>query len=78
MEIYAAVITLLFKERQSPILWTSFPLIIIHMIIPHKELRFLFPLAVLVPIVLASAYAHWKNLPKLRNIITIPLIILLT
>jgi phosphatidylinositol glycan class B len=37
-------------------LWTVIPFLFVHSIIPHKELRFLYPIANLVPIFLILSY----------------------
>lgn len=50
--LFAALVILAFKKPDEPILWAVIPFLVVHAIIPHKELRFLFPLANLVPIIL--------------------------
>ena len=44
------------KKPRNIFIWTILPFFVIHSIIPHKELRFLFPVVNLVPIILILAY----------------------
>ncbi len=53
--LLSAYLFLLITRPQSPIIWATLPFLLIHMVIPHKELRFLFPLANLCPILFFSA-----------------------
>ncbi|MFK8046709.1 MAG: hypothetical protein AB8B72_14515 [Crocinitomicaceae bacterium] len=39
-----------YKSKSSIILWCILPFILFHFMIPHKEIRFLFPIAFLMPI----------------------------
>lgn len=59
----AAAILIRYHAR-SVLTWCILPLVIALAIVPHKELRFLFPLAGLVPLVLVLAFATankgWK------------------
>jgi hypothetical protein len=43
------ILYFLFKYRQHPISWTILPFIFIHQIIPHKELRFMWPILSFMP-----------------------------
>lgn len=47
---------LLIKQPRHPAIWCALPFLLAHTIIPHKELRFLFPLAILVPWLLVDAW----------------------
>ncbi len=46
------------EEKRSLILWITAPLLIIHLIISHKELRFMFPLANFLPFILIKSVEH--------------------
>ncbi|WP_114939556.1 mannosyltransferase [Mucilaginibacter endophyticus] len=54
--IFFSFIILIFFDPKSLLVWSTLPFLVVHMIIPHKELRFLFPIADLVPIVLILGY----------------------
>lgn len=56
--IFLSLIILLVKRPKNVILWVSLPFLLVHSIIPHKEVRFLFPLANLVPLLLITAYTQ--------------------
>jgi len=51
-----AVIYLIIRNPKNPYLWCLIPFFLVHSIIAHKEVRFLFPMAFLVPALLMSAY----------------------
>ena len=42
----------LFFKRKSPVTWTIVPFLFIHFYIGHKELRFLFPIAIFLPFII--------------------------
>ena len=50
---------------KSLLTWCILPVVIALSIVPHKELRFLYPLAGLVPLLLITAFSsvrmHWRN-----------------
>ncbi|MFC3362727.1 hypothetical protein ACFOG5_06005 [Pedobacter fastidiosus] len=54
--IFFSILFLIYKDPKNLIVWTVIPFLIIHSIIPHKELRFLFPLAGLSPLIMILAY----------------------
>ncbi|WP_345211002.1 hypothetical protein [Mucilaginibacter gynuensis] len=64
--IFSAIIILLIIEPKSILLWAIAPFLIVHSIIPHKELRFLFPIANLVPFILILAYQKTRHLRLLK------------
>lgn len=41
-----------------PVVWCTLPFILVHMLIPHKELRFLFPLVWFVPFTMMLAFSR--------------------
>jgi len=61
--IIISFILLIFKKPRNIFIWTILPFFIIHSIIPHKELRFVYPAVNLVPIILILAYQelNWKT-----------------
>jgi len=54
--IIISFLLLIFKKPRNIFIWTILPFFIVHSIIPHKELRFMFPAINLVPIILILAY----------------------
>ena len=42
-------------NRKSPIVWSTFPFLVVHFMIAHKESRFLYPMVGFLPILLISA-----------------------
>jgi len=67
------IIGLLFPMIKSPkniLVISLIPYLVIHLIISHKEPRFLFPIANAVPVMLALTYDHWHSVfekkPKWR------------
>ena len=59
--IIIAFFMLLYSTPKSIFLWSVIPFLIVHSIIPHKELRFLFPIINLVPIIGILAYQEYKR-----------------
>lgn len=60
------------KERKSIFVWGTLPFFIIHSYIMHKELRFIFPLAIFIPfhlVTFISYFSQMKNL-KLKKVLT--------
>ena len=53
--IFASLLYLVYKKPKLILLWVILPFFIAHTLIPHKELRFLFPLVNLLPAVLLLA-----------------------
>lgn len=52
--ILSLLIILVF-ERTGPITWSILPFLVIHFMIGHKEMRFLFPVAGLLPVIVIKA-----------------------
>lgn len=50
--ILLSAVLLLWKQSKHLLVWCLLPYFVVHAFIPHKELRFLFPLADLVPLLL--------------------------
>lgn len=58
-----------FKPRHL-LTWAIVPFLLLHMALPHKELRFLFPLADLVPLLLITAIPLFKaQWPRMAGIL---------
>ncbi|WP_345329231.1 hypothetical protein [Mucilaginibacter defluvii] len=58
--IFISYIAVAVKQPKHILIWVSLHYLIIHSIIPHKELRFLFPLANLTPLVMILGYQSLK------------------
>lgn len=58
-------LVLMVQHPRHLAVWCALPYLLMHTLIAHKELRFLYPLADLVPWILISA---WSSLPKLHGI----------
>jgi phosphatidylinositol glycan class B len=56
--ILASFFALLVVDYKNVVLWAIIPFLIVHSVIPHKELRFLFPIAEVAPLLMALAYQH--------------------
>lgn len=54
--IILSVLILISLDYKSPFLWCIVPFVAVHMLIAHKELRFLFPIAWLIPLILLLGY----------------------
>jgi phosphatidylinositol glycan class B len=68
--IFSLIIFLIFK-RTSPVTWSILPFLVIHFIIGHKEMRFLFPIAGFLPVIAIEAIEtvqmrYLKDLPEKR------------
>ncbi len=62
--IILAFLVLIVKKPRSVFVWTILPFFVVHSIIAHKELRFMFPVVNLVPIILLLAYQALKWDPR--------------
>ena len=51
-----AIVYLLVRNPKNPYLWCIIPFFAVHSFIAHKEVRFLFPMAFLFPVMFMSAY----------------------
>ena len=54
--IVVALIVFLIRRYRNIVAWCIIPFLLIHSIIPHKELRFLFPVAYFVPLIMFLAF----------------------
>lgn len=64
----AALVVLTFRSPRHWLVWCIWPCLIILSAIPHKELRFLFPLGDLVPLLMVLAWSRMDQLPSLRRL----------
>lgn len=70
--ILVAFILVVRYQARSLLVWALLPMLVTLSLVPHKELRFLFPLAGLVPLLLLMAFAEvqgrWKAALRWRGI----------
>lgn len=59
--IVLAVAILLVKHPKHVLVWVIVPFVLVHSFIPHKELRFLYPLADLVPLLLVFGFTEFRT-----------------
>ena len=52
-----------YKNLRNPIIWIIVPVIVIHFLIPHKELRFLFPVIFLFIYIAALGFDYFLTRP---------------
>src|SRR5690606_176359 len=64
-----AFLTILVKMYRNMAVWCILPFLVVHSIIPHKELRFLFPVVNLVPYILIIGWQIHSSLLLRRKII---------
>ncbi|OJV44398.1 MAG: hypothetical protein BGO29_13835 [Bacteroidales bacterium 36-12] len=65
MLLLSALLIMLFLDYKNIVLWCIIPFLIIHSLIPHKELRFLFPVVNFVPLIVIQAFQKVNN--RLEN-----------
>ncbi len=75
--ILIAYLTLMIFQPKNILLWAVTPFLVAHTILPHKELRFLFPLCNLVPLFLIIAYQDIKEKAKFGDVAIVKIIIIL-
>ncbi len=54
--VFAAFIIVCIDSPRSVVVWVIIPFLLMHLAIPHKELRFMFPLVNLLPFILVMGY----------------------
>jgi phosphatidylinositol glycan class B len=68
---------LLWKEPKHVLVWCILPFLVVHTFIPHKEVRFLYPLAELVPWVLVAGFAVIRPmLSKFQSVVRAVVVLL--
>lgn len=75
--ILVAFIVLCLKRPRSPFVWAIIPFLLLHVALPHKELRFLFPLVGLVPAVLALAWQEVIGARASRPVVRVAIALLI-
>ncbi len=61
ISIIASLLALCIFDRKNILVWCIIPYVVIHSCIPHKELRFLFPLANLTPLMVVYAWQYLQS-----------------
>nr|WP_256378911.1 hypothetical protein [Chitinophaga sp. XS-30] len=61
--VLSAYLLLLFRNPRDKIIWTITPFLLVHLIIPHKEIRFLFPVAIYAPYIVFKAIQSFNPGP---------------
>lgn len=54
--ILLSIVNALLYKWKNPVVWYLIPFVLVHSIIPHKELRFLFPMVNFIPLLLIWGY----------------------
>jgi phosphatidylinositol glycan class B len=57
----------LLKGKCSPVIWSIIPFLLVHIMTPHKELRFLFPIINLLPITIIICFQDLVTLLNLKS-----------
>lgn len=65
--IIVSLLVVAYKKPLSIFSWIIIPFLLVHIIIPHKELRFLFPLINLVPAVVIIAFSEIDTKQKFSS-----------
>jgi len=77
--IAVALVVFVVFQPKNPAVWCLVPFILVHSLIAHKELRFLFPTVNFIPFVLIMAYQsllpEWKT--KLFRAVTLPVCVVM-
>jgi phosphatidylinositol glycan class B len=58
--LICALAWITFRQPRALVVWCIWPYLIVLSIIPHKELRFLFPLVDLAPLAIVLAWQEWR------------------
>ena len=67
------------RYPKHPLVWVSFPFLLVHSLVAHKEFRFLLPLIFIMPICVYSSMdflSESKTLIKIGKVLKVPLLIL--
>lgn len=59
LAILASFATLLVLRPKDILVWTIIPFLVLHFALAHKDLRFLYPVAFLIPLLLIKAWNVW-------------------
>ncbi len=58
----------IWRFPRHPFVWTAIPFFIIHSLVGHKEMRFLFPLAVMAPVFILLSLSKYERVLERRNL----------
>ncbi len=67
--ILAGIFIFFFRFYKHPLTWISVPFLLAHIINPHKEIRFLFPLVNALPVIAVTAFDGKTNSVFINKII---------
>jgi phosphatidylinositol glycan class B len=62
--IFGSFVVFVIFESKSIIVWCTLPFIVMHLIIPHKEIRFLFPIINFLPFILVRSIEIVNSITK--------------
>lgn len=68
LAVLAAFATLVVYRPKSLLVWVIIPFLVLHLALPHKDLRFLYPLVDLLPLLLVLAWAIWQEWKMLQAV----------
>lgn len=66
LAILAAFATLLAFRPKHILVWVIVPILLLHLALAHKDLRFLYPIAFLLPVLLVQAWSVWVERKVLK------------
>ena len=69
--MFIALLFLLFFNHKHIVVWCVIPIIVIHSLIPHKELRFIFPIVNFIPLIMVLFFQEIYLLFKKRALFRI-------
>ncbi|CBW25305.1 putative membrane protein [Halobacteriovorax marinus SJ] len=76
--IILAFLTLWLKYPKNILTWITLPVFALHSAIGHKELRYIFPLTIFIPIVCAfifEKYSHYLNAKWLKKVFSLCIVV---
>jgi phosphatidylinositol glycan class B len=74
---WLCMLVLLLKDPKSLWLWCAVPFILVHSLVPHKEVRFLFPLLCLLPVLVLELAGVFHKLTGKQQIMRVGIVGLL-
>jgi phosphatidylinositol glycan class B len=72
--IWSATAIVAVARPKELIIWGIIPFVLVHSMIPHKEIRFLFPLINLIPYILVLGYQTLSERLKISPVLWIPVV----
>ncbi len=67
LAILASFATLLAFRPKDILVWTIIPFLVLHLALAHKDLRFLYPVAFLIPLLLVQTWSAWVERHVLKT-----------